>query len=279
MREQPNVILCARTVESGKHGAVSAPTPRADCALGRQETMTECNEQPVINWLQFAHIADSARPGFWLASAATRTDSPGSGRARPFTPGGRVGAWASLLGYPSRRPSPCVILVPGRTSAGLGCRGHCQHAVSAGLGMWLPACSSAGVITGTGKRLGADHIGFRGPGARSSCQGRSRRTLGRWIPIRSTVFVSSVSHPSLGPQQAHRGSRPRSRRAGCQASPEPRASVRPIATSAHPARCLTERRPRRRGTWGPCRRADLRSSLSRWPASRQIMYGCIVFTY
>ena len=25
--------------------------------------------------------------------------------------------------------------------------------------------------------------------------------------------------------------------------------MRPIATSAHPARCLTE--PRRRGTWGP----------------------------
>jgi 3-oxoacyl-[acyl-carrier protein] reductase len=73
------------------------------------------------------------------------------------------------------------------------------------------------------------------------------------------------------------GSWPRSRRAGCQASPDPWASVRPIATSAHPARCLTERR--RRGTWRPCRRADLRSSLSRGRASTSIMYGCIVFTY
>ena len=26
--------------------------------------MTECNEQPVINWLQFAHIADFARSGW-----------------------------------------------------------------------------------------------------------------------------------------------------------------------------------------------------------------------
>ena len=85
--------------------------------------------------------------------------------------------------------------------------------------------------------------------------------------------------PVSGTPASTPGSRPRSRRAGCQASPDPRASVRPIATSAHPARCLTERRPRRRGTWGRCRRADLRSSLSRWPASRPIMYGCIVFTY
>jgi hypothetical protein len=52
------------------------------------------------------------------------------------------------------------------------------------------------------------------------------------------------------------GSWPRSRRAECQASPDPWASLRPIAISAHPARCLTERRRRRRGTWGPCRHAD-----------------------
>jgi len=122
----------------------------------------------------------------------------------------------------------------------------------------------------------------RGPAGRSegpSCQGRSRRTIGRWIRIRSTVLISSASHPSLGPSK-HTGVIARSHRAACQASPDPRARVRPIATSAHPARCLTERRPRgRQGTWGPCRRADLRSSSSRWRTSSSIMYGCIVFTY
>jgi hypothetical protein len=106
--------------------------------------------------------------------------------------------------------------------------------------------------------------GSRGSGGRTSCQGRSRRTLGR--------------PPISGAPTSAPGSWPRSRRAGCQASSAPWASVRPIATSAHPARCLTERQ-RRQGTWGPCRRADLRSSLSRWRASSSIMYGCIVFTY
>jgi hypothetical protein len=129
---------------------------------------------------------------------------------------------------------------------------------------------------------------------------RSRATGG--CALRSwyaslTTLAAGVAEPSAGgygsaplfssPRPAthlwgpskHTGSWPWSRRAGCQASPDPRASVRPIATSAHPARCLTERWPRRRGTWGPCRRADLRRSVSCWPASSSIMYGCIVFTY
>src|ERR1700733_14492817 len=53
--------------------------------------------------------------------------------------------------------------------------------------------------------------------------------------------------------------------------------MRPIATSAHPARCLTGRR-RRRGASGPYRGADLRSSRSCWRASSSIRYGYIVFT-
>jgi hypothetical protein len=118
--------------------------------------------------------------------------------------------------------------------------------------------------------------GSRGSGGRTSCQGRSRRAIGLWIRIRSTVFISSASHPSLGPNK-HTGVMAPVAPGWCQASPDPWASVRPIATSAHPARCLTERRPRRRrATWGPSPSADLRSSLSRWPASSSIMYGCIV---
>jgi hypothetical protein len=224
-------------------------------------------------------IADSARPGFWLGSRRDAYRFSGSGRARPLTPGGRVGVRAACLVIPARRPSLCVILVRRRTLAGLGCRGHCQHAVSAGRGMWLPGCSSAGVITGTGKRLGSDHIGVPRAGRKGLMPGAlaSDPRPVDTDPLRCFHLLGQP--PISGAPASTPGSWPWSRRAGCQASPDPRASVRPIATSAHPARRLTERRPRRRGTWGPCRRADLRSSLSRWPASSSIMYGCIVFTY
>jgi hypothetical protein len=57
-------------------------------------------------------------PASWQRDITT-----GSGRAWPLTPCGRVGVRASLPGTPARRASRCVILVPGRASTGLGCRG------------------------------------------------------------------------------------------------------------------------------------------------------------
>jgi hypothetical protein len=63
-----------------------------------------------------------------------------------------------------------------------------------------------------------------------------------------------------------------------QASPDPRASASPIATSADPARCPTGRRRRRRDRDDRYRCADLRSSCSRWRASSCAMYGCMVLS-
>jgi hypothetical protein len=63
-----------------------------------------------------------------------------------------------------------------------------------------------------------------------------------------------------------------------QASPDPRASARPIATSADPARRLAEGQRRRRDRDDRYRCADLRSSCSRWRASSCAMYGCMVLS-
>ena len=125
----------------------------------------------------------------------------------------------------------------------------------------------AGFLTGTGKRLGADHIGVPRAGRKDLMPGALASNPRPVDTDPLHCFHLLGQPPIFGAQQAAPGSWPRSRRAGCQASPDPRASVRPIATSAHPAWCLTGRRPRRRGTWGPCRRADLRSSVSFWRAS------------
>jgi hypothetical protein len=61
------------------------------------------------------------------------------------------------------------------------------------------AAAPAVAATVRATALARTTLGSRGPGGRTSCQGRSRRTLGRWKRIRSTVLISSASHPSLGP--------------------------------------------------------------------------------
>ena len=62
--------------------------------------------------------------------------------------------------------------------------------------------------------------------------------------------------------------------ARCHASPDPRASARPIPASARPARRLAgwSRRRRRDLSW-PYRSAHLRSSCSRWRASSSLTDG------
>ena len=42
-------------------GADSVISRASLCEWRRQVTATECNQQTVTNWLQYAHIADSAR--------------------------------------------------------------------------------------------------------------------------------------------------------------------------------------------------------------------------
>lgn len=79
----------------------------------------------------------------------------------------------------------------------------------------------------------------------------------------------------LGPAETGLSlARCRRRVAGCQASTEPWARVRPISISTHPVRRLRQppRRRRNRGA-GVHRRTDLRSSCSRWRMSSSIKYG------
>lgn len=79
----------------------------------------------------------------------------------------------------------------------------------------------------------------------------------------------------LGPAETRLPlARCRRRVAGCQASPEPWARVRPISISTHPVRRLRQppRRRRNRGA-GAHRRTDLCSSCSRWRMSSSIKYG------
>ncbi len=78
----------------------------------------------------------------------------------------------------------------------------------------------------------------------------------------------------LGPAETRLSlARCRRRVAGCQASPEPRARVRPISISTHPVRRLRQPRRRRRSRGaGVRRRTDLRSSCSRWRMSSSIKY-------
>jgi hypothetical protein len=68
--------------------------------------------------------------------------------------------------------------------------------------------------------------------------------------------------------------------ARCHASPDPRASARPIPASARPARRLAGRPcGRRRDLSWPYRSAHLRSSCRRWRASSSISYGCMCMSF